>query len=97
MNPKSSRAVSITSTVLSRRQWLRGTLGVVVGASIPCQSFRLVAAMDPNDLSEKTFSFIRRCARKDGGYAPSPDPTYEGYSDTGLSDLAGVTYAATLA
>ena len=41
-------------------------------------------------------AFIRRCAREDGSYAPSPDPTYMGNSDTGMSDLAAVTYAALL-
>lgn len=41
--------------------------------------------------------FICRCAREDGGYAPSPDASYQGNSDTSLSDLAAVTYAATLA
>jgi prenyltransferase beta subunit len=48
-------------------------------------------------VAEKTLAFIRRCARRDGGYAPSPDPKYPGNSDTGSSDLAAVTYAATLA
>ena len=33
----------------------------------------------------------------DGSYAPSPDPGYAGESDTKLSDLAAVTYAAVLA
>ncbi len=42
-------------------------------------------------------AFVRRCARRDGGYAPSPEPGYAGNSDTGSSDLAAVTYAATLA
>jgi hypothetical protein len=46
---------------------------------------------------DETLAFIRRCARTDGGYDPSPDPAYEGNSDTKLSDLAGVTYVATLA
>jgi geranylgeranyl transferase type-2 subunit beta len=46
---------------------------------------------------EETLAFIRRCARDDGGYVPSPDPAYSGNSDTSLSDLAAVTYAATLA
>ncbi|HET6384658.1 MAG TPA: prenyltransferase/squalene oxidase repeat-containing protein [Armatimonadota bacterium] len=41
--------------------------------------------------------FVRRCRRDDGGYAPSPDPAYPGFSDTRLSDLAAVTYAAVLA
>src|SRR5437763_5379633 len=44
-----------------------------------------------------TLAFIRRCARDDGGYGPSPDPKYLGNSDTSLSDLAAVTYAAVLA
>jgi hypothetical protein len=48
-------------------------------------------------VAEETFAFIRRCARGDGGYAPSPDPKYPGNSDTGSSDLAAATYAATLA
>lgn len=49
------------------------------------------------DLADETLGFIRRCARDDGGYSPSPDPAYRGNSDTGSSDLAAVTYAATLA
>jgi len=48
-------------------------------------------------VAEETWSFIRRCARRDGGYAPSPEAGYQGNSDTGSSDLAAVTYAATLA
>jgi geranylgeranyl transferase type-2 subunit beta len=48
-------------------------------------------------LAAETLGFIKQCARPDGGFNPSPDPTYEGRSDTGLSDLAAVTYAATLA
>jgi geranylgeranyl transferase type-2 subunit beta len=55
------------------------------------------APATPSDLESQTFDFIRRCARPDGGYAPSPDPDYPGNSDTKLSDLAAVTYAATLA
>ncbi len=43
-----------------------------------------------------TQSFIGKCARPDGGFAPSPDPSYKGNSDTSLSDLAAVTYAAVL-
>src|SRR5208337_3365419 len=56
-----------------------------------------VASDESPGLAAETFAFVRRCARADGGYAPSPDPKYKGYSDTSLSDLAGVTYAATLA
>jgi prenyltransferase beta subunit len=54
------------------------------------------APVDPDRLGAETFAFIRRCAREDGGYAPSPDPEYAGNSDTSFSDLAAVTYAATL-
>src|SRR5271157_2285380 len=54
-------------------------------------------AGEPESLAADTLAFIRRCARSDGGYAPSPDPAYPGESDTSLSDLAAVTYAATLA
>lgn len=58
---------------------------------------RTVAVAEPPNLDDQTFDFIRRCERADGGYAPSPDPKYNGNSDTSLSDLAAVTYAATLA
>ena len=49
------------------------------------------------DACGETFDFILRCRRHDGSYAPSPDPGYAGESDTKLSDLAAVTYAAVLA
>jgi geranylgeranyl transferase type-2 subunit beta len=52
---------------------------------------------DGDRLARETFDFIVRCRCEDGGYAPSPDPAYAGRSDTSLSDLAGVTYAAVLA
>jgi geranylgeranyl transferase type-2 subunit beta len=67
--------------------WLGGRRGEWVAA----------ADVGPDKVAGETFAFIRRCARDDGGYAPSPDPAYEGNSDTRLSDLAGVTYAAVLA
>lgn len=53
-------------------------------------------AIDGTRIKEQTLAFIHRCARPDGGYAPSPDPSYHGSSDTAESDLAAVTYAATL-
>jgi prenyltransferase beta subunit len=62
------------------------------GAATP--PYRIVT---PDKVTEATFDFIRRCAQPDGSYAPSPDPGYQGNSDTGASDLAAVTYAATLA
>jgi geranylgeranyl transferase type-2 subunit beta len=80
----------------TRRQWLRHagriTSAVLVGAAA-CPA----KAADENALRDKTFDFILRCRREDGGYAPSPDPAYKGNSDTGFSDLAAVTYAAVLA
>jgi hypothetical protein len=81
---------------LSRREWLRGVLGITAWAALGLH--RPLFAADPTSrrVSEETFAFIKRCARPDGGYAPSPDPKYPGNSDTGSSDLAAVTYAATL-
>jgi prenyltransferase beta subunit len=81
----------------SRRTLLSCTAGSVAAAAIGSLNRAAVAAAKPTYLTEETFAFIRRCSRPDGGYAPSPDPNYRGNSDTGLSDLAGVTYAATLA
>jgi geranylgeranyl transferase type-2 subunit beta len=56
-----------------------------------------VKAPDWQTVTDQTFAFIEACRRPEGGYAPAPDPSYAGSSDTGLSDLAGVTYAAVLA
>ena len=56
-----------------------------------------VEQTEENGLERETFDFIDHCRREDGGYAPSPDPAYAGNSDTKLSDLAAVTYAAVLA
>lgn len=47
--------------------------------------------------SQRCHDFILACAQQDGGYRPSPDTGYGGRSDTASSDLAAVTYAATLA
>jgi geranylgeranyl transferase type-2 subunit beta len=62
---------------------------------------RLLATASPQfdgvKIKSATLKFIEKCARDDGGYSPSPDPQYPGSSDTGESDLAAVTYAATLA
>lgn len=85
------------SKPLSRRQWLRRTAG---GALVFLRAFprrALPVALPPQSIADKTLTFIRRCARPDGGYSPSPDSAYSGNSDTGSSDLAGVTYVATLA
>jgi prenyltransferase beta subunit len=65
------------------------TIGTVPGWAL--------AGSKQTSLAAQTFEFIQQCARPDGGFNPSPDPAYAGRSDTGLSDLAAVTYAATLA
>jgi len=82
---------------LSRRAALRGALCVAAGAGMGAFQTLGASARGPGQLAEETLAFIRRCGRPDGGYAPSPDPAYLGNSDTGMSDLAAVTYAATLA
>ncbi|MGO9202425.1 MAG: prenyltransferase/squalene oxidase repeat-containing protein [Limisphaerales bacterium] len=82
---------------LSRRAVLRGAVSVAAVAAMGSLRTLAASARQPGDLAQDTLAFIRRCARPDGGYAPSPDPAYPGNSDTGLSDLAAVTYAATLA
>ncbi len=80
----------------TRRDLFCGLACTVATAAIP--AFRAWAASGKAlGLAEQTFDFIQRCARPDGGYDPSPDAAYKGNSDTNLSDLAGVTYAATLA
>ncbi|MGA2032997.1 MAG: prenyltransferase/squalene oxidase repeat-containing protein [Thermoguttaceae bacterium] len=82
---------------LSRRALLGGAAGGMAVAAIAALERVSAAAAEPTSLADETSAFVCRCARADGGYAPSPDPNYPGYSDTGLSDLAAVTYAATLA
>jgi hypothetical protein len=80
----------------TRRAWLaRAALSTVAMAG------RHVDASEPprreDDPGARAFEFLLRCRRDDGGFAPSPDPAYAGESDTKLSDLAAVTYAAVLA
>lgn len=40
--------------------------------------------------------FYSRTAQSDGSFTPGIDPTYRGISDSAYSDLAAVTYAATI-
>jgi geranylgeranyl transferase type-2 subunit beta len=81
---------------VSRRQWL-GQFGGTAALVLTHVSPAAAAALKSSQAAEETFEFICRCARRDGGYTPSPDPDYHGNSDTASSDLAAVTYAATLA
>ena len=97
--PASGRCgpASVAHNVFSRRGFLRRATWALAGAALGTLRASPANASDPAELADETLAFIRRCARADGGYAPSPDPQYQGNSDTGLSDLAAVTYAAVLA
>ncbi len=87
-------------TMISRRELLASALVVSAGR---CASWAAplpqagASAIDGTRVRAAALKFIASCARDDGGYAPSPDPKYSGDSDTAASDLAAVTYAATLA
>ena len=89
--------MATTINSLSRRQLLVSALYSLAGLATASRKSSIAAEQEATALADETFAFIRRCARDDGGYAPSPDPAYHGNSDTGSSDLAAVTYAATLA
>ena len=97
--PASGRCgpTSVAHNVFSRRRFLRRATRALAGVALGTLRTSPGNASDPAELADETLAFIRRCAREDGGYAPSPDPQYQGNSDTGLSDLAAVTYAAVLA
>jgi geranylgeranyl transferase type-2 subunit beta len=88
---------------ISRRKLLSGIIAAAAGSRFgtSADSAPLPASVssqfDGMKIKSDTFKFIEKCARDDGGYSPSPDPKYLGSSDTGESDLAAVTYAATLA
>jgi geranylgeranyl transferase type-2 subunit beta len=90
------------TSAISRRQLLSWTLAAAGNRlAVSAASARLPeSASSPIDglkIKSETLKFIEKCARDDGGYSPSPDPEYSGDSDTAESDLAAVTYAATLA
>jgi geranylgeranyl transferase type-2 subunit beta len=51
----------------------------------------------PAEVLEGVRTFIRNTALPDGSFRPGADPAYKGFSDTGYSDLAAVTYAVCLA
>lgn len=71
-----------------------GAAGLNGKARTPEQAF---TSAEGARIRENAFTFLEKCARRDGGYNPSPDPGYHGNSDTAESDLAAVTYAAVLA
>jgi geranylgeranyl transferase type-2 subunit beta len=90
---------------ISRRDLLQWSLIAAAGVPLQASAFGATAFagelpttsdVDGQKIKDITFQFIENCARPDGGYSPSPDPRYKGSSDTGESDLAAVTYAATL-
>ena len=82
---------------ISRRDVLASTALWFASVAAGAPSLAPGGEVAGEQLSALTLAFIRRCAKADGGYAPSPDPTYSGNSDTASSDLAAVTYAAVLA
>ena len=94
---KSIRVRSSVNKGITRRQLLRGAACTIAGVVVSKLPDSSAAPGQSVELAGETLAFVRRCARADGGYDPSPDPAYEGNSDTKLSDLAAVTYAAILA
>jgi hypothetical protein len=84
----------------SRREALKLSLACSVGWGTACRPTDSGTEAETPDfarIASGTFAFLLRCRRDDGGYRASPDPDYLGHSDTRASDLAAVTYAATLA
>src|SRR5690242_1473910 len=98
------RKEKLMTLLISRREALRkamlatGSIGAAAGfcgkTGAPTLAF---PAWEGTRIREEAFAFLQKCARKDGGYNPSPEPGYRGNSDTAESDLAAVTYAAVLA
>jgi len=90
-------------STISRRELLSWTLVAAAGSrfglsATPARPPASISSQfDEIKIKSETLKFIEKCARDDGGYSPAPDPQYAGISDTGESDLAAVTYAATLA
>lgn len=85
----------------SRRKVLGGAIGAMgasfaVGRATAFEDRDAEKEISAGEVADTTRDFIRRCAKPDGGYAPSPESGYKGNSDTSLSDLAAVTYAAVL-
>lgn len=86
MNQPAHRRRFLTTATLPALVWAAG-----------CRTSPAPDSLGPEAAVERVWRFILHCRREDGGYRPSPDPSYAGNSDTRASDLAAVTYAATLA
>jgi len=54
------------------------------------------ANVTPDEVLTGIRTFFEKTALPDGSFRPGIDPTYEGFSDTGYSDLAAITYAVVL-
>ncbi len=67
------------------------------GESAPAHGRDGQQIVNGKHIKDTALAFIQRCSRQDGGYSPSLNRRYKGSSDTAESDLAAVTYAATLA
>src|SRR5262245_55202622 len=66
-------------------------------ACSPVEADEKAANPKPTEVLEGVRTFIKNTALPDGSFRPGIDPAYKGYSDTGYSDLAAVTYAVVLA
>jgi geranylgeranyl transferase type-2 subunit beta len=79
---------------------VRIVLALSIGLVLACSlvgADEKTASPPPADVLEGVRTFINNTALPDGSFRPGIDPAYKGYSDTGYSDLAAVTYAVCLA
>ena len=74
---------------LCRRRFLRAAVGLAAAAGAGGWGGLLAADRKWSGVADQTFDFIRRCARTDGGYAPSPDSSYAGNSDNSIERFRG--------
>ena len=70
---KSIRVPSSVNKGMTRRQLLHGVACTLAGVAVSKLSGLLAAPGKSKELADETLAFIRRCARDDGGYNPSPD------------------------
>src|SRR5262249_52804878 len=87
---QASRGNATMSQRCTRRAWLAQAAGTTCGLLVGVhgckqESSPIPAEVHDSSLERETFEFIERCRREDGGYAPSPDPSYAGNSDTKFS------------